>query len=51
MAQGNKELVRRFYQRLNAGDLCDFFRVDGGSLVEHWGVTDAAGMQHQLSSP
>ena len=31
-------------------DICDFFRVDGGSFVEHWGVMDAAGMHHQLSS-
>jgi predicted ester cyclase len=31
-------------------DVCDFFRVDGGSFVEHWGVMDAAGMNHQRSS-
>jgi steroid delta-isomerase-like uncharacterized protein len=31
-------------------NLCDFFRIDGGSVVEHWGVMDAAGMQHQLST-
>jgi steroid delta-isomerase-like uncharacterized protein len=31
-------------------NLCDFYRVREGSLVEHWGVMDAAQMQHQLSS-
>lgn len=30
-------------------EICDFFRVDGGSFVEHGGVMDAAGMHHQLS--
>ena len=30
-------------------DICDFFRVEDGSFVEHWGVMDAAGMQRQLS--
>ncbi len=30
-------------------NVCDYFRLDGGSILEHWGVMDAAGMQHQLS--
>jgi SnoaL-like polyketide cyclase len=30
-------------------DICDFFRVEDGSFIEHWGVMDAAGMQRQLS--
>jgi predicted ester cyclase len=25
--------------------LCDYFRVDNGALIEHWGAMDAAGMQ------
>ena len=29
--------------------LCDYFRVDNGALVEHWGVMDAAGIRHQLT--
>ena len=29
--------------------LCDYFRVDNGALVEHWGVMDAAGMMQQLT--
>ncbi len=28
-------------------NVCDYFRMDGGSVVEHWSVMDAAGMQHQ----
>ncbi len=31
-------------------NVCDFFRIDDGSVVEHWGVLDAAGMQHQLAA-
>ena len=31
--------------------LCDYFRVDHGALVEHWGVMDAAGMMQQLTAP
>ncbi len=31
-------------------NVCDYFRIDGGSVVEHWGVMDAAGMQHQLAA-
>ena len=31
--------------------LCDYFRVDNGALVEHWGVMDAAGMMQQLTAP
>ena len=30
--------------------LCDYFRVDHGALVEHWGVMDAAGMMQQLTA-
>ena len=30
--------------------LCDYFRVDNGALVEHWGVMDAAGMMQQLTA-
>lgn len=30
-------------------NVCDYFRVDNGALVEHWGVMDAAGMMHQLN--
>ena len=31
--------------------VCDYFRVEGGTLIEHWGVMDAAGMMHQLTAP
>jgi hypothetical protein len=31
--------------------LCDYFRVDNGALIEHWGVMDAAGMMQQLTAP
>jgi steroid delta-isomerase-like uncharacterized protein len=31
--------------------LCDYFRVDHGALVEHWGVMDAAGIMQQLTAP
>jgi predicted ester cyclase len=30
--------------------ICDYFRVDNGALIEHWGVMDAAGMMHQLTA-
>jgi steroid delta-isomerase-like uncharacterized protein len=30
--------------------LCDYFRVDKGALIEHWGVMDAAGMMQQLTA-
>jgi steroid delta-isomerase-like uncharacterized protein len=30
--------------------LCDYFRVDNGALIEHWGVMDAAGMMQQLTA-
>jgi steroid delta-isomerase-like uncharacterized protein len=30
--------------------LCDYFRVDNGALVEHWGVMDAAGLMQQLAA-
>jgi predicted ester cyclase len=29
---------------------CDYFRVEAGALIEHWGVMDAAGMMHQLTA-
>ena len=29
--------------------VCDYFRVEGGVLAEHWGVMDAAGMMQQLT--
>jgi steroid delta-isomerase-like uncharacterized protein len=32
-------------------NVCDYFRIDNGSLSEHWGVMDAAGMMHQLAEP
>jgi steroid delta-isomerase-like uncharacterized protein len=31
-------------------DICDYFRIDNGTLIEHWGVMDAAGMLHQLTA-
>jgi predicted ester cyclase len=31
-------------------DLCDLFRVEGGRVLEHWGVMDAAGLMHQLTA-
>jgi steroid delta-isomerase-like uncharacterized protein len=30
--------------------VCDYFRVEGGALAEHWGVMDAAGMMQQLTA-
>jgi predicted SnoaL-like aldol condensation-catalyzing enzyme len=30
--------------------ICDYFRVDNGALIEHWGVMDAAGMMQQLTA-
>jgi len=30
--------------------ICDYFRIDNGTLIEHWGVIDAAGMMHQLTA-
>src|ERR1700722_14147844 len=35
----------------NASDVsvCDYFRVEAGALIEHWGVMDAAGMMQQLT--
>jgi len=30
--------------------VCDYFRIEAGSLAEHWGVMDAAGMMHQLTA-
>lgn len=30
--------------------ICDYFRIDRGALVEHWGVMDAAGMMQQLTA-
>ena len=30
--------------------LCDYFRVGNGTLIEHWGVMDAAGMMQQLTA-
>ena len=29
---------------------CDYFRVEAGALIEHWGVMDADGMMHQLTA-
>jgi predicted SnoaL-like aldol condensation-catalyzing enzyme len=34
-----------------AVNICDYFRIDNGMLIEHWGVLDAAGMMHQLTAP
>jgi predicted ester cyclase len=31
-------------------DLCDFFRVENGMVLEHWGVMDSAGLMHQLTA-
>jgi steroid delta-isomerase-like uncharacterized protein len=31
-------------------NVCDYFRIDNGTLIEHWGVMDAAGMMHQLTA-
>jgi predicted ester cyclase len=30
--------------------ICDYFRVEAGALIEHWGVMDAAGMMQQLTA-
>ena len=30
--------------------VCDYFRVEGGVLAEHWGVMDAAGTMQQLTA-
>jgi predicted ester cyclase len=30
--------------------VCDYFRIDNGALIEHWGVMDAAGMMQQLTA-
>ncbi len=35
MSQENKELVRRFYQRLNAGDLAVVDEVVSDAFIEH----------------
>ena len=32
-------------------NVCDYFRVGNGALIEHWGVMDAAGMMQQLTAP
>jgi steroid delta-isomerase-like uncharacterized protein len=31
-------------------NICDYFRIDNGTLVEHSGVMDAAGLMHQLTA-
>ena len=31
-------------------NICDYFRIDDGKLVEHWGVMDAAAMMQQLTT-
>jgi steroid delta-isomerase-like uncharacterized protein len=31
-------------------NVCDYFRVGNGTLIEHWGVLDAAAMLHQLGA-
>jgi steroid delta-isomerase-like uncharacterized protein len=31
-------------------NICDYFRVEGGTLIEHWGVMDAAAMMAQLTA-
>ena len=31
-------------------NICDYFRVDNGTLIEHWGVMDAAAMMAQLTA-
>ena len=31
-------------------NICDYFRIDDGKLVEHWGVVDAAAMMQQLTT-
>jgi predicted ester cyclase len=31
-------------------DLCDFFRVENGMVLEHWGVMDSAGLMQQLTA-
>jgi steroid delta-isomerase-like uncharacterized protein len=33
-----------------AVNICDYFRIDNGMLIEHWGVLDAAGMMQQLTA-
>ena len=33
-----------------AVNICDYFRIDNGMLIEHWGVMDAAGMMRQLTA-
>ena len=30
--------------------VCDYFRVENGALIEHWGIMDAAGMMQQLTA-
>ena len=30
-------------------NICDYFRIDNGTLIEHWGVMDAAAMIQQLT--
>jgi steroid delta-isomerase-like uncharacterized protein len=30
--------------------VCDYFRVENGALIEHWGLMDAAGMMRQLTA-
>jgi steroid delta-isomerase-like uncharacterized protein len=35
---------------VNVG-IADYFRVDNGSLVEHWGVMDSGALMHQLTAP
>jgi steroid delta-isomerase-like uncharacterized protein len=31
-------------------NICDYFRIGNGTLIEHWGVMDAAGMMQQLTA-
>ncbi|HEY3924435.1 MAG TPA: ester cyclase [Acidothermaceae bacterium] len=33
-----------------AVNICDYFRIDNGMLIEHWGVLDAAAMMQQLTA-
>jgi hypothetical protein len=31
-------------------NVCDYFRIDNGTLIEHWGVMGAAAMMQQLTA-
>jgi steroid delta-isomerase-like uncharacterized protein len=31
-------------------NIWDYFRINNGTLIEHWGVIDAAGMMRQLTA-